>query len=157
MTNLQQSLSILIERNNYPDLTKKLLNIITDSKSSSFDVIARNNLLTEQNVRRISDIKNYTLDVVVDYAQLCLEDGILTSEEIKNVTLLKLFLGIEEGDFYRNGKKSIVKEILTKQLQLMFADGIIDAKEAILMSDMQGLFGLSYAEYEEFVQEVSNK
>jgi hypothetical protein len=157
MTNLQQSLSILIERNNYPDLTKKLLNIITDSKSSSFDVNARNNLLTEQNVRRISDIKNYTLDVVVDYAQLCLEDGILTSEEIKNVTLLKLFLGIEEGDFYRNGKKSIVKEVLTKQLQLMFADGIIDAKEAILMSDMQGLFGLSYTEYEEFVQEVSNK
>lgn len=157
MTNLQQSLSILIERNNYPDLTKKLLHIITDSKSSSFDVIARNNLLTEQNVRRISDIKNYTLDVVVDYAQLCLEDGILTSEEIKNVTLLKLFLGIEEGDFYQNGKKSIVKEVLTKQLQLMFADGIIDAKEAILMSDMQGLFGLSYTEYEEFVQEVSNK
>lgn len=157
MTNLQQSLSILIERNNYPALTKKLLNIITDSKSSSFDVIARNNLLTEQNVRRISDIKNYTLDVVVDYAQLCLEDGILTSEEIKNVTLLKLFLGIEEGDFYRNGKKSIVKEVLTKQLQLMFADGIIDAKEAILMSDMQGLFGLSYTEYEKFVQEVSNK
>lgn len=157
MTNLQQSLSILIERNNYPDLTKKLLHIITDSKSSSFDVIARNNLLTEQNVRRISDIKNYTLDVVVDYAQLCLEDGILTSEEIKNVTLLKLFLGIEEGDFYRNGKKSIVKEVLTKQLQLMFADGIIDATEAILMSDMQGLFGLSYTEYEEFVQEVSNK
>ena len=157
MTNLQQSLSILIERNNYPDLTKKLLHIITDSKSSSFDVIARNNLLTEQNVRRISDIKNYTLDVVVDYAQLCLEDGILTSEEIKNVTLLKLFLGIEEGDFYRNGKKSIVKEVLTKQLQLMYTDGIIDAKEAILMSDMQGLFGLSYTEYEEFVQEVSNK
>lgn len=157
MTNLQQSLSILIERNNYPDLIKKLLHIITDSKSSSFDVIARNNLLTEQNVRRISDIKNYTLDVVVDYAQLCLEDGILTSEEIKNVTLLKLFLGIEEGDFYRNGKKSIVKEVLTKQLQLMYADGIIDAKEAILMSDMQGLFGLSYTEYEEFVQEVSNK
>ena len=157
MTNLQQSLSILIERNNYPDLTKKLLHIITDSKSRSFDVIARNNLLTEQNVRRISDIKNYTLDVVVDYAQLCLEDGILTSEEIKNVTLLKLFLGIEEGDFYRNGKKSIVKEVLTKQLQLMFADGIIDAKEALLMSDMQGLFGLSYTEYEEFVQEVSNK
>lgn len=157
MTNLQQSLSILIERNNYPDLTKKLLHIITDSKSSSFDVIARNNLLTEQNVRRISDIKNYTLNVVVDYAQLCLEDGILTSEEIKNVTLLKLFLGIKEGDFYRNGKKSIVKELLTKQLQLMFADGIIDAKEAILMSDMQGLFGLSYTEYEEFVQEVSNK
>ena len=65
MTNLQQSLSILIERNNYPDLTKKLLHIITDSKSSSFDVIARNNLLTEQNVRRISDIKNCTLDVVL--------------------------------------------------------------------------------------------
>ena len=68
-----------------------------------------------------------------------------------------MFLGIEEGDFYRNGKKSIVKEVLTKQLQLMFADGIIDATEAILMSDMQGLFGLSYTEYEEFVQEVSNK
>ena len=157
MTNLQQSLSILIERNNYPDLTKKLLNIITDSKSSSFDVIARNNLLTEQNVRRISDIKNYTLDVVVDYAQLCLEDGILTSEEIKNVTLLKLFLGVEEGDFYRNGKKSEVKNILTKQLELIYADKKIDKQEALLMSDLQGLFGLNYMEYEEFISEIVDK
>jgi hypothetical protein len=68
-----------------------------------------------------------------------------------------LFLGIEEGDFYRNGKKSEVKNILTKQLELIYADKKIDKQEALLMSDLQGLFGLNYMEYEEFISEIVDK
>ena len=157
MTNLQQSLSVLLERNNYPELTKQLLLLIINHPDGGFDVIVRNEMLAKHNIRRITDIKNYTLDVITDYALLCMQDGVLTDEEIKSISLLKLFLGIEEGDFYRNGKKDVVKLILTKQLQLLFADGVIDSKEAIFMSDMQGLFGLSYVEYEEFILEVSKK
>ena len=68
-----------------------------------------------------------------------------------------MFLGIEEGDFYRNGKKSAVKNILTKQLELIYADKKIDKQEALLMSDLQGLFGLNYMEYEEFISEIVDK
>ena len=68
-----------------------------------------------------------------------------------------MFLGIEEGDFYRNGKKSEVKDILTKQLELIYADKKIDKQEALLMSDLQGLFGLNYMEYEEFISEIVDK
>ena len=68
-----------------------------------------------------------------------------------------MFLGIEEGDFYRNDKKSEVKDILTKQLELIYADRKIDRQEALLMSNLQGLFGLNYMEYEEFISEIVDK
>ena len=157
MTNFQKSLAILIEKQNYPELIQQLLHVIIDSPDGTLDVLARNTILQMRGIRRISDIKTYTLDVIINYAQLCLEDGVLTNEEIKNVHLLKLFLGIEEGDFFRNNKKNEVENILTKQLSLLYADGKIDQKEALLMSDMQGLFGLSYMEYEEFIAKVANQ
>ena len=155
MKNIQQFLAILIEKHTYSELIQKLLHVIIET--GSFDALARNTILQIHGIRRISDIKNYTLEVIIDYALLCLEDGKLTEEEIKNTHLLKLFLGIEEGDFYRNGKKSEVKNILTKQLELIYADKKIDKQEALLMSDLQGLFGLNYMEYEEFISEIVDK
>ena len=155
MKNIQQSLVTLIEKHTYSELIQKLLHVIIET--GSFDALARNTILQMRGIRRISDIKNHTLDVIIDFALLCLEDGKLTEEEIKNTYLLKLFLGIEEGDFYRNGKKSEVKNILTKQLELIYADKKIDKQEALLMSDLQGLFGLNYMEYEEFISEIVDK
>ena len=155
MKNIQQSLAILTEKHTYSELIQKLLYVIIET--GSFDVLTRNTILQMYGIRRISDIKNHTLDVIIDFALLCLEDGKLTEEEIKNTQLLKLFLGIEEGDFYRNGKKSEVKNILTKQLELIYADRKIDQQEALLMSDLQCLFGLNYMEYEEFILEIANR
>ena len=155
MKNIQQSLAILTEKHTYSELIQKLLHVIIEA--GSFDVLTRNTILQMYGIRRISDIKNHTLDIVIDFALLCLEDGKLTEEEIKNTHFLKLFLGIEEGDFYRNGKKSEVKNILTKQLELIYADKKIDKQEALLMSDLQGLFGLNYMEYEEFISEIVDK
>ena len=155
MKNIQQSLAILTEKHTYSELIQKLLYVIIET--GSFDVLTRNTILQIHGIRRISDIKTHTLDVIIDFALLCLEDGKLTEEEIKNTHLLKLFLGIEEGDFYQNGKKSEVKDILTKQLELIYADRKIDRQEALLMSDLQGLFGLNYMEYEEFIIEIANK
>lgn len=155
MKNIQESLAILTKKHTYSVLVQELLHVIIET--GSFNTLARNTILQAHGVRRISDIKNHTLEVIIDYALLCLEDGKLTEEEIKNTQLLKLFLGIEEGDFYRNGKKSEVKDILTKQLELIYADRKIDRQEALLMSDLQCLFGLNYMEYEEFILEIANR
>ncbi len=155
MKNIQESLAILTKKHSYSELVQELLHVIIET--GSFNTLARNTILQAHGVRRISDIKSHTLDVIIDYALLCLEDGKLSENEIKNTHLLKLFLGIEEGDFYRNGKKSEIKFILTKQLELVYADKNIDTQEALLMSDLQGLFGLNYMEYEEFIIEIANK
>jgi hypothetical protein len=40
---------------------------------------------------------------------------------------------------------------------LIYADKKIDKQEALLMSDLQGLFGLNYMEYEEFISEIVDK
>ncbi|MCQ2313309.1 MAG: hypothetical protein MJZ84_07685 [Paludibacteraceae bacterium] len=157
MTDLQKTMSQLLETKNYPDLTKDLIRVIVDDIDGRFNTIARDAVLHARGIRRISDIKEYTPQVVLDYANICLEDGLLTDAEIKQMTLLKLFLGIQEGDFYRNHLQKEVKAILTKQLELLYADGIITKDEALLQSDMQGLFGLNYAEYEEIVNSVANK
>lgn len=157
MTDLQKTMSQLLETKNYPDLTKDLIRVIVDDIDGRFNIIARDAVLHARGIRRISDIKEYTPQVVLDYANICLEDGLLTDAEIKQMTLLKLFLGIQEGDFYRNHLQKEVKAILTKQLELLYADGIITKDEALLQSDMQGLFGLNYAEYEEIVNSVANK
>ena len=111
----------------------------------------------------LSDFLYYLAYYVVGYRRKVVRKNLVnsfpekTEEEIKNTHLLKLFLGIEEGDFYRNGKKSEIKNILTKQLELIYADKKIDKQEALLMSDLQGLFGLNYMEYEEFISEIVDK
>ena len=82
MKNIQQSLAILTEKHTYSELIQKLLHVIIET--GDFDVLTRNNILQMYGIRRISDIKNHTLDVIIDFALLCLEDGKLTEEEIKD-------------------------------------------------------------------------
>lgn len=157
MTDLQKAMSHLLETQNYPDLIKALLLVVINDKDGRFNTIQRDSILSARGIRRISDIKEYTPQVIIDYANICLEDGVLTDSEIKQITLLKLFLGIQEGDFYRNHLQKEVKEVLTKQLELLYADGIITPEEAVLQSDMQSLFGLNYSEYEEIIKSVATK
>ncbi|MGN0187778.1 MAG: hypothetical protein ACI392_08575 [Paludibacteraceae bacterium] len=154
MTNLQNSLITLIQRNTYSEFQCDLLNVIINDPLGNLDVLQRDIFLQSRNIRRISDIKVYTLPIIIDYANLCLEDGWLTEEEISNITLLKLFLGVKEGDFYRNTLKNDVRNVLLKHLRLLYADGQITPQEALLMSNMQGLFGLSFSEYEEIIKEI---
>lgn len=154
MTNLQNSLIILLQRNTYSEIQCDLLNVLINDPLGNLDVLQRDIFLKSRNIRRISDIKVYTLPIIIDYANLCLEDGWLTEEEISNITLLKLFLGVKEGDFYRNTLKNDVRNVLLKHLRLLYADGQITPQEALLMSNMQGLFGLSFSEYEEIIKEI---
>ena len=151
---LQESVSQLIATKNYHEVIKDALLLIVDGKMNS---IALNELLASKNIRRISDMKEHTLDVILDYAEMILEDDVLTDEEMTNMRFMKMFFNIQERDFEKNGKSKRVEEILTSQLERLYADNVIDEKEMLHKSDLQGLFGLSYDEYSAIVNKVAEK
>ena len=154
MTTLQSTAAQLLAKHEYPERIQALLQCVINGNLNS---IARNEVLQKYNIRRITDIKEQTLDLILDYAEQCLEDGILTEEEMNDIRLLKIFFGIEEGDFTKNAKMQRVKNIITSQMQKLYADNKIDAEEALLKSDIQGLFGLGYSEYTEIVNQVARQ
>ena len=119
--------------------------------------LALDKVLADKGIRRITDIKGKTLDVLLDYADIILEDDILTSDELRNLKMLKLFFRIEEGDFQKNNKFARVESIIVRQLEKLYADNKLDEQEAMHQSDLQGVFGLGYDEYAKIVNKVAKK
>lgn len=152
MSTLQLTTLQLMQSHNYAERIQALLQLIVDDQLNS---IAREEVLKKYNIRHVTDIKEQTLDVILDYAEQCLDDGILTDDEMNDIRLLKIFFGIQEGDFTKNGKMPRVKKIIIEQMQKLYADDKIDAEEALLKSEIQGLFGLGYADYTDIVNQVA--
>lgn len=154
MTTIQSTSLLLMQRHSYAERIQALLQLIVDGK---LNTIARDEVLQQYGIRRVTDIKEQSLDVILDYAEQCLEDGILTDAEMNDIRLLKIFFGIQEGDFTKNGKMPRVKKIIIEQMEKLYADDKIDAEEAMLKSDIQGLFGLGYGEYTDIVNQVAKQ
>lgn len=153
-TTIQETAQELITRKEYPEVIKTALQLIMDGQMSS---LALDKVLAEKGIRRITDIKEKTLDVLLDYADIILEDDVLTPDELRNLKMLKLFFRIEEGDFQKNNKFARVESIIVRQLEKLYADNIIDEQEALHQSDLQGVFGLGYDEYTNIVNKVAKK
>lgn len=153
-TTIQETAKELIARREYPEVIKGALQLIIDGQMNS---VALDKVLSEKGIRRISDIKEKTLDVLLDYADIILEDDILTPDELMNLKMLKLFFQIEEGDFQKNNKSARVESIIVSQLEKLYADNILDEQEALHQSDLQGVFGMGYDEYENIVKKVAQK
>ena len=101
--------------------------------------------------------KKECVDAAIKYVEACLEDDELTQAEINGMTLLKRMLGIEEGDFYKYGKKDLVNALIAKQLNRMYHDGEISKEDEISKVELQGLFNLSYREFEVIEREVEEE
>ena len=99
MNQLQTAVSQQLTRNEYHPVIVKLLQLILSDKMNSLE---RDKVLHSCGIRRVSDIKSHTLPVILDYAIISLEDNFLEDTEMRNIKMLKLFFGIEEGDFYKN-------------------------------------------------------
>lgn len=153
-TTIQETAKELIARREYPEVIKGALQLIIDGQMNS---VALDKVLSEKGIRRITDIKEKTLDVLLDYADIILEDDILTPDELRNLKMLKLFFQIEEGDFQKNNKSARVESIIVSQLKKLYADNILDEQEALHQSELQGVFGLGYDEYENIVKKVAKK
>lgn len=153
-TTVQETAHELIARKEYPEVIKAALQLIADGQMSSLTL---DKVLAKKGIRRITDIKEKTLDVLLDYADIILEDDVLTTEELTNLKMLKLFFRIEEGDFQKNNKFARVESIIVRQLEKLYADNILDEQEALHQSDLQGVFGLGYDEYAKIVNKVAKK
>lgn len=114
--------------------------------------------LDEYHIRANSvDFKKESLRVALQYAKMCLEDDALSQEEIDGMTLLKRLLMIHEGDFYKYGFEEEVKALIMRQLNWMYNDGEIDEQEALHKVELQGLFNLSYNEFDDIVHEIARE
>ncbi len=151
MNQLQTAVSQQLTRNEYHPVIVKLLQLILSDKMNSLE---RDKVLHSCGIRRITDIKSHTLPVILDYAIISLEDNFLEDVEMHNIKMLKLFFGIEEGDFYKNNLQKRVEEIITIQLKRVYADGVVDTSEALQIGELQNLFGLSYDQFEAIVHQV---
>lgn len=152
MNPLQEPIKHLLESKNYNEKIKPLLRLIVEDKMNS---IERDKTLERMGIRRISDIKEYTPDVVLDYIDYCLEDNAISDEEFRNVKLLKIFLGISEGDFEKNNREKRMADIFSKQIALVYKDKKVDYDEILHMESLQGLFGLSYNQFEGIIQKIT--
>ena len=151
MEQIKKVVKELLDERNYTPMMVRALNLIIDEKMNS---IALKQCLSESGYT-MSMIKPEALQVILDYSEIILEDDVLTENEIRIITLLKMYFQIKDGDFYTYGKKEIVDAVLTTQLEKMYEDGVIDKEEALMKTDLQGLFCLSYDQFLEVVNKVA--
>ncbi len=154
MKTLQESVALLMAKNDYPEKIRKILQLIIDDKLRLPDLEA---VLSEINVSRITDLKDRLICILLDYANFCLEDDILTQAEMHDFTTLRRFFRIDEGDFYKCHKEQEVRNILMLQLEKMQSDHTIDSNEALMKNDLQQMFGLSYDQFLEIENIVTKK
>lgn len=151
MEQIKKAVKELLEERKYTPMMVRALNLIIDDKMNS---IALKQCLSESGYS-LSMIKPEALQVILDYSEIILEDDVLTENEIRIITLLKMFFQIKDGDFYTYGKKEVVDAVLTTQLEKMYEDGVIDKEEALMKFDLQGLFCLSYDQFLDVVNKVA--
>ncbi len=146
----------MLAQKKYDERIARLLQQIATEPAENL-VFKREALLDALHIHKISDIKTQTIGVILDYALLALQDGILTENELKNMALLKAFFKIKEGDFYKLGREQATSDILTEQLEKLYADHKIDEQEALMKVDLQELFGLTYDQFRKIVNKIAQK
>lgn len=151
MDKIKKAVRCLLETQRYSPVMVDSLHLILEDRMNSVEL----KKLLSANDYTVNMIKSESLKMILDYSEIILEDDILTDDEIRIVTLLKKYFQIKDGDFYANGYQVQVENILTSQLEKMYADGIIDPKEALMKTDLQGLFGLSYDQFLIIVNKVA--
>jgi hypothetical protein len=156
MKTLQEAANELLAQKDYDERITNLLRLIANEPTENL-VFKRQEYLKLANISKISDFKDQTIGIIFDYANLALQDGILTEKEMKNIALLKAFFKIKEGDFYKMGYEQEVKKVLSLQLEKMYADQKIDDNEAVMQTELQEIFGLSYDQFCEIEKSVKSK
>lgn len=89
------------------------------------------------------------LDLLLDYANIILDDHAISEKEYHDFGLLKILFKIKEGDFYRFRYKQI-EQVVHSHLAYILQDGTISLEGAMTSVDLQSMFSLSEDQYEEF-------
>ena len=143
MEKIKEVIKELMSSHHYSSNMTKTLELIINDKMNRSEL---NKCLSDNNIS-IDDIKIETLSLIIDYSKVILEDNIITRDEIRNISMLRLFYNIKEGEFFEFGKKEDVTDVLLQQLRKMYADNSIDKSEAVMKTELQELFGLCYEDF----------
>jgi len=106
-------------------------------------------ILNQYEIDKIEDLKEELLDFIIYYIEIILNDQVISDKERTNIGLLKIYFKIKEGDFYKL-RHSQIANILHKQFEHIYEDGIVTTKEEIHKFEIQDLFDLSYDQFLEF-------
>lgn len=143
MERIKEVVKELLASRDYSSCMTKTLDLILNDKMNNLEL---NKCLSDNN-SSIGDIKEEALSLIIDYSKVILEDGIITKDEIRNISMLKLFYRIKEGEFFEYGKKDDITDVLLQQLRKLYADDSIDRDEAVMKTELQELFGLCYDDF----------
>ena len=107
-----------------------------------------NRIFEKYDIQGFEDIKMETIDLLIGYANYILEDSVITAIEAYDFEALKRIFRIKEGEFlqYRSFE---LREILKKEFIRIYSDNFVDKKEDLETLNLQGLFNLSYDQFEE--------
>lgn len=143
---LREAFGIILSIKSFSDYIIDIAELIYNNELDRENI---QKVLEEQKIKKIEDIKEELLDLLIVYINLILNDHIISDNEKFNVELLKKYFKIKEGDFHKYRLQE-VEDILHRQFERIYLDNDIDAQEAIHNVELQGLFNLSYDQFDEF-------
>lgn len=155
MKNIAENLQRLLQNHTYGEIVTELLQSVQES--GNFDPIKRNEILRNHWFAFKCRYVNDALNAILDYADIILEDSVLTDEECLSIRYMRAYLNVNEKDFNKHKKEARVQQIIIEQLRKLYVDNQIDRQEAIMQSEMQGLFGLSSEQYSKYVDLVKEE
>ena len=153
MKDFKDTVKKMIAEGEYSPNMNEVLNLIIEGKMNSLTL---DDFLSQRDLS-YDIIKEESLNVIIDYANICLADDVLTEEEMKNIGLLKLFFKVKPEDFSIYGRESDIRDILGFQLRRMYEDDVVDQDEAIMKTNLQSLFDLSYDDFLEIVNDIAKE
>jgi hypothetical protein len=89
------------------------------------------------------------LHLIFEYIKIVLQDNILTVNEKEDIKLLKLWFGIQPGDFLFHNSSN-VENIIAYQLSRIYKDNFITDEEALFKVDLQEIFDLSFDQMNDY-------
>lgn len=150
---LHEAFGVILSIESFSDYISDVAELIYNNELSRENL---ETILTDHKIRRVEDIKEELLDLLIVYINLVLNDHIISEKENRNVGLLKIYFKIKEGDFYNN-RYYEVEDILHRQFERLYLDNSINKEEALHNVDLQNLFDLSYDQFDEFKEKEVRK
>ena len=138
-----------IAKTKIKNYTREIVELVIDSKLSKENI---QNILTKHSIRKVEKVKPELLDVLIAYANFVLEDKVITDNEKQNFEFLKMYFGIEEGDFYKY-KLLEIKSIINKQLERLYSDNLIAQTETESNDLLQDMFDLDYDQFDKMKED----
>lgn len=144
---LHEAFGIILSIESFSNYINEIIELIY---TNTLDEKSLEEIFERNQIKRIEDIKEELLDVLIVYINLVLNDHVISENELNNLQHLKLTFKIHEGDFYKY-RYDEIGEVLKRQFIRMYRnDEKIDAKEALHNVSLQKLFDLSYDQLQEF-------